>query len=219
MSQRVVTLISVGLTAFVLVVGGAVAGRITQPVESKDDSIAEPSAISETSYSPEVKVFMDREAEYRSLIRQANGRLQKAYAQRRINAAFTSSEIAFSIDQATEIALQSVPGAILLRPAELVNFQGVMAYEIALDSGMVYVDASTGQIIYNSAVNDPSLDAAVDKPDDARDPGLDSGRDKGSQSGDRQGESEREDEHEDEREHEDGHEDEHEGQEHEDTGG
>jgi uncharacterized membrane protein YkoI len=59
---------------------------------------------------------------------------------------------ALSADQATAIALQAEPGAIVSRAAELVSFQGVTAYEVGLDSGMVYVDANTGQLLYDSAV-------------------------------------------------------------------
>ena len=57
-----------------------------------------------------------------------------------------------SADQATAIALQAEPGALVSRAAELVSFKGVTAYEVGLDSGMVYVDANTGQLLYDSAV-------------------------------------------------------------------
>jgi uncharacterized membrane protein YkoI len=59
---------------------------------------------------------------------------------------------ALSADQATAIALQAEPGAVVSRAAELVSFKGVTAYEVGLDSGMVYVDANTGQLLYDSAV-------------------------------------------------------------------
>ena len=67
MSQRVLFIISASLTAFVLVVGGAVAGSIAQSEESISDSAAEPSTRLETGFSPEVEVLMDREAVYRSM--------------------------------------------------------------------------------------------------------------------------------------------------------
>ena len=59
---------------------------------------------------------------------------------------------AVSADQAAAIALAAAPGATLARQPELVSFQGAAAYEVALDQGMVYVDANTGQILYNGAV-------------------------------------------------------------------
>jgi uncharacterized membrane protein YkoI len=58
---------------------------------------------------------------------------------------------ALSAEQATAIALQAEPGAIVSRVAELVSFKGITAYEVGLDSGMVYVDANTGQLLYDSA--------------------------------------------------------------------
>jgi hypothetical protein len=33
----------------------------------------------------------------------------------------------------------------------LVDFQGTVAYEVALNRGLVYVDATTGRILYNGA--------------------------------------------------------------------
>lgn len=59
---------------------------------------------------------------------------------------------ALSAGEATAIALQAEPGASVSRAAELVSFKGITAYEVGLDSGMVYVDANTGQLLYDSAV-------------------------------------------------------------------
>ncbi|EFO81000.1 Propeptide PepSY amd peptidase M4 [Oscillochloris trichoides DG-6] len=60
---------------------------------------------------------------------------------------------AVSADQARDIALGAADaGATLLKAPELVSYQGVAAYEVTLDKGMVYVDAQTGAVLFNSAV-------------------------------------------------------------------
>jgi hypothetical protein len=50
-------------------------------------------------------------------------------------------------EQATSAALGAAPGAALLRAPELVSVDGTPAYEVALNAGMVYVDATTGAVI------------------------------------------------------------------------
>lgn len=56
-----------------------------------------------------------------------------------------------SSDQAATIALGNVPNAKLVRVPELVNYQGTVAYKVVLDQGNVYVDASSGEILFNGA--------------------------------------------------------------------
>ncbi len=56
-------------------------------------------------------------------------------------------------DQATAIALGVVPNtAQPIGVPELVNFEGTVAYEVIFDQGMVYVDATAGDILYNGVV-------------------------------------------------------------------
>ncbi len=62
-----------------------------------------------------------------------------------------SIAVQISSDQAAQIALGLVPGAQLTTAPRLVNFQGAVAYEVALNQGNVYVDANTGQVLFNSA--------------------------------------------------------------------
>jgi uncharacterized membrane protein YkoI len=56
-----------------------------------------------------------------------------------------------SAEDAAGIALTSAPGAALAQEPRLVNVNGTLAYEVALDRGVVYVDATSGQVLYNSA--------------------------------------------------------------------
>lgn len=169
-------------------------------------------------------IIVEREASYQQLldqankqIEQANGRMQeqsaaleKAQQQARTAQARLAqpqaqptasvSKHAVSTDNAAEIALKAAPGAKLLRAAELVNFQGKVAYEVALDKGMVYVDAEAGVILHNGAV--PAVAAASgggggNGGGGQGSPGVNSGR-------------EHEQEHENEHEDKQGHENEHE---------
>ncbi|HMD90252.1 MAG TPA: PepSY domain-containing protein [Anaerolineaceae bacterium] len=58
-----------------------------------------------------------------------------------------------SPDQATQAALRVVDiGQAVLKPATLVNYQGQVAYEVAFEKGLVYVDASSGEILFNGTV-------------------------------------------------------------------
>jgi hypothetical protein len=58
---------------------------------------------------------------------------------------------AISADDAANIALSNAPGASLVQQPRLVNMNGTVAYEVALDRGFVYVDASSGQVLFNGA--------------------------------------------------------------------
>jgi hypothetical protein len=62
---------------------------------------------------------------------------------------------AVSPDMARAIALAAAPGSVVLRDPELVLYQGAVAYEVALNSGAVYVDANSGAVLANTAVAQP----------------------------------------------------------------
>ncbi len=50
---------------------------------------------------------------------------------------------------AARLALAYARGAKLLRWPELVDLQGVRAYEVVLDQGTIYLDAATGTMLYD----------------------------------------------------------------------
>jgi hypothetical protein len=150
MNQRTALVIATVLTAFALFIGGAVAGRIVQP------AVNSPAA----TIPPEVQAgIQQREAAYQEMIRQANERLAQANANQLIQVTPTdqpatplapSPQIAqLSSIQAASVAFQVAPGANLMSMPELVNYQGATAYEVILNMGVVYVDANSGQILYN----------------------------------------------------------------------
>ncbi len=67
------------------------------------------------------------------------------------NAVSNPIAVQVSQDQAAQIALRQMPSAKLTRVPELVNFQGIVAYEVVLNQGNVYVDANSGKILFNNA--------------------------------------------------------------------
>ncbi|PJF47245.1 MAG: hypothetical protein CUN48_09675 [Candidatus Thermofonsia Clade 3 bacterium] len=74
--------------------------------------------------------------------------------------------VAISAQRALEIAQASALGAVAQRLPELVNFQGTIAYEVAFNTGMVYVDANSGAVLYNGALTQPVAGPAYYDDDD-----------------------------------------------------
>ena len=56
-----------------------------------------------------------------------------------------------SADQAANIALSNTPGASLAQQPRLVSLNGAVAYEVPLDRSNVYVDANSGEVLYNAS--------------------------------------------------------------------
>jgi D-alanyl-D-alanine carboxypeptidase len=108
MNQRMALILAGGLTAFMLVVVGAVATTV----------MMKPAAVVNA---------------------QAPVAAQPASA----------ISVQLSPAQAAQIASNAVPGATLTNTPDLVSFQGTVAYEVILNQGTIYVDANTGQVLYN----------------------------------------------------------------------
>ncbi len=205
MNQRSALLIAAALTAFLLVLAGGLASRLSSDVGAMDVT---PTAITTLEPSPLVSLdpsvealIQEREAAYQQALDEANAQLEVANAQiAQANEQIGSLEqsrqeiadqaaqavavasrpvvvapavapavvvptavilptdvpaptYAVSGDQARDIALGVADaGATLLKTPELVSYQGVPAYEVTLDKGMVYVDAQTAAVLFNSAV-------------------------------------------------------------------
>jgi len=58
-----------------------------------------------------------------------------------------SSLAALTAAQATMLAKQDAPNALLQSAPELINYNGTVAYEVRLDSGTTYIDANLGAIL------------------------------------------------------------------------
>ncbi|HEX7587767.1 MAG TPA: PepSY domain-containing protein [Anaerolineae bacterium] len=178
MSQRTALLAATALTVFVVTMVVGVVWQLFQ--KSTVDTFALQVAVppQTTEMAGETRAvggstqaeIDNREAAFQQLIQQANQNLEQAYKQQE----YLTSELAaqkkqaaslpapavvpeppkynVSAEQPTSIALDAEKGAVLVKPAELISFQGTVAYEVTLDRGLVYIDANTGQIIYDSAL-------------------------------------------------------------------
>lgn len=138
------------LTAFALVLTGGVVATLAAPQSNAAD--------------PGTAPLDQREAEWRQLLAQANERLEQAYATPNPPSPAQPQDI--GVLRAAQAALLAVPGARLLNPPELVNYEGTPAYEVLLDQGTVYVDAATGQVLYNGPAATAQMTRAEDDHDD-----------------------------------------------------
>ncbi len=154
-----VVLLSVFITAVILVViGGVTATAFANSRASKNTSSAP------ANPDATVQAYQEREAQYDQLIWQANQQLDKANTQiqalqdqvNRLNQAPTSQPAAaasVSVSQAAEIARQAAgPDQLAQKDPDLVQFQGKAAYEVSFEKGIIYVDAQTGEVLYNGTV-------------------------------------------------------------------
>lgn len=111
MKQRSALIVSVMVTAFILVIAGGIATAMLRPGATAAPVTTSTVAPAQVPDQPVVPVI--------------------------------------SADQAVRIASSSTMNAQLQNQPELVNFQGTAAYEVVLDQGTVYVDASNGQVLHN----------------------------------------------------------------------
>lgn len=156
MTQRTMLMVAAAVTTCILVVAGALAGRLTDAapadVAAADPMLAPAAPLTATSYA-------EREAAYQAAIAEANRRLELANQQlaQQGNAAIPAANIgpAVSAEQAQMVALEAAPGATLVRPAELVRYQGTPAYEVVLDRGTVYIDAERATVLATGASSGP----------------------------------------------------------------
>ena len=78
----------------------------------------------------------------------------------------TSSLAALTAEQATALAKQDAPNAILQATPELINYNGTAAYEVLLDSGTTYIDANLGAVLNPVASSVVSSDYRAEGYDD-----------------------------------------------------
>lgn len=172
MTQRTMLIIAAGLTAFVLVLVGGLANRLssgTAMVPTATTASA-PAQATEGTLDPTVEALIrEREAAYQQALAEANSRLEQAnqqlaeMAQQTVPAAeqavTTAPAVAPAVapvtyavtpEQAQQLALERVPGATLIRTPEVVSYQGVAAYEVVLDQGTLYLDAQSAAVLADS---------------------------------------------------------------------
>ena len=173
MTQRTALILSAVLTAFVLVLGGGLVARVSQPMApaqatpvASAPTVPAPTATIDVNAQVE-QLLQQREAQYRQLIDEANQRLQQANQQLAASApaarparsaalAVPAAQAAqptasLSAEAARNIAIDASGGATMIREPELVLFEGKVAYEVGLTRGVVYVDANDGTVLFNGA--------------------------------------------------------------------
>jgi uncharacterized membrane protein YkoI len=172
MNQRTLLGIAAALTAFVLVVVGALVGRVTQTDAPVAADVVMAPTLAPTDASivldPTVEALIrERESAYQQALNEANQQLTEANwrlkeANRQIAQQQSSQQAAeqqnnpqntaypVSAEQAHIIASRLAPGALLTKPAELVLYQGTPAYEVVFERGAVYVDARSGSVLANT---------------------------------------------------------------------
>ncbi len=131
-------LLTVGATSLVFF-RGVIALSVQSP--SADDALSAANAMSQntdiTSISSDLSSFKAV----------ANPLTQSPFANPSPLAALTAT-------QATALAQQDAPNSVLQASPELVNYNGTVAYEVLLDSGATYIDASVGTVLNPVATND-----------------------------------------------------------------
>jgi hypothetical protein len=169
-AQKTALTLSVILTAFLLVLGGGVIARVSQPEAPALATPAAPVIASTPAVDVTAQVqqlIQQRDAQYRQLIDQANQRLAEMNQQlAAVQVARTARasvpvapapapaqpaapQIALSLAAARAIAVQAANFATMIRTPELVRFEGAVAYEVGFTRGVVYVDAGTGTVLFN----------------------------------------------------------------------
>lgn len=177
MNQRTALLVATALTVFVMILMVGVVWQVFQKsnVDTLGLQVTAPAQTTEITGEPQAvsgptqEQIAQREAAFQQLIQQANQKLAQSYQQQqdlskqlqaekqkqappKVASASQPIQYKVSAEQATSIALAAEKGAVLTKPTDLVSFKGTAAYEITLDRGVVYVDANSGQVLYDSAV-------------------------------------------------------------------
>lgn len=164
MIQKLFYAAAAAVTAFALVVLGGVLAQVNPVSASQNDAtVIAQAAQQSTAYQQQIQqanTQLEQAYQTQQSLQQqlAQAKQQLADAQQQLNQAQQqvadsqqssggSTAMALSPEQAGGLALTLVPRARLLQTPQLVNFQGTAAYEVNLNVGTLYLDASTGQVL------------------------------------------------------------------------
>ena len=149
MKNKTIIVSSVFVMAFLVIVGAGVAANImtTKPIAP--------------TTTPDLSTFMAREQAYQELINEANQQIELAN-QQIITLMNTSPEpvatldepYLFTADQASVLAANVAETQPIQLP-ELVSYEGIPAYEVEFENGIVYIDANSGKVLYNGLKTEP----------------------------------------------------------------
>jgi hypothetical protein len=144
MIHRKALMISIGVTAFVVVLAGGVYNAYAS---SGQDSQAE-MTVEDLLNDPQVQaILQEREAVYQQMLAEAQ---QSQDTSSVADANQVSDESFIEAGLAVALGQNALGGGTLIRNPELVSVYGRPAFELIFDRGQVYVDAVNGAILYNS---------------------------------------------------------------------
>jgi len=153
--NRKALMLSIGITAFVLVTAGGVFAAFAQSRSAQNADVV---TAEDVLNDPAVQaVLREREAAYQQMIEEANQRLAALEAPGNET---VTNDYPVSPDLAAALGRIALGGGTLLRQPALVSVNGRAAYELIYDRGQVYVDATNGAILFNSG----ALSAQANNP-------------------------------------------------------
>ncbi len=143
MNKKMITFVSIALTAFLLIT----AAVLITNVSAKNAAVEIPQDVQDQ--------LAQRDQAYNEVIAEANQRIEllntELAALQATDSPENSSDPLVSPDEAALIALTSINFQEPLNNLpELVDFEGVVAYEVQLTSGKVYVNSRSGEILFSS---------------------------------------------------------------------
>jgi hypothetical protein len=160
MLKKTLLIPAVAVTAFAAVIGGSLAMRQALP-----NLTTTPAAVASTvpddtaALQSEVQKL---EAQYQAALATAtqNNLVSEVQAQNTAPATPNATH-QFAIDeaQARELAQQAVPNAEITRIG-LVNFQGVVAWEVSFATGKLYLSADSGEVLHNGTASQAQANGA-----------------------------------------------------------
>lgn len=151
--KRMPLILAVLITAFVL----GVVGSVVKVVSASRETVR--AAELEQAMQEQKQAYSQVIAEANDRILQANEVIKEISVKNQQDAETKEAEHKISLDKAVSLALSAVGlnGSSVSGHAELVDYNGSVAYEVQLDGGeKVYLDAEEGKILYNSLTGGPS---------------------------------------------------------------
>lgn len=160
-------IVSIFVTVFLVVVAGGIATSVLANSQTGTGT--------KVNAADALKTYQAREAEYQALLAKANSQLELANQQLTQYASSSSSGASDSIsnsdlnntypvtkEMAMSVAFQAAGDYPLSEP-ELVDYNGTVAYEVKFQNGNIYVDATTGQILFNGISAPSAQSITADK--------------------------------------------------------
>ena len=148
MKPKTTLLVSIALTAFLLVI---VAGVVSNAAARGGDG-------SILGSDPQIQqAVLEREATYNQMLEEANNRISELQSEldnlQDASAGVNGAEVNVTPEQAAQIAgAAAAAGATSLGDPELVSFEGTVAYEVPYEEGNIYVAADTGAVLFNGTI-------------------------------------------------------------------